>query len=64
MVLNCALLGIGPERLVFASDYPQDCTGVNTDTGKGMSELKNYTETIRNLQLMAAKNKPSWEIQR
>jgi hypothetical protein len=24
---------------------------VNTDTGKGMSELKNYIETIRNLQL-------------
>jgi hypothetical protein len=24
---------------------------VNTDTGKGMSELKSYIETIRNLQL-------------
>jgi predicted TIM-barrel fold metal-dependent hydrolase len=49
--LNSALEGIRPERLVFASDYPQDFTGVNTDTGKGMSELKNYIETIRNLQL-------------
>jgi hypothetical protein len=28
-----------PERLVFASDYPQDFTGVNTDTGKGIEEL-------------------------
>jgi predicted TIM-barrel fold metal-dependent hydrolase len=49
--LNCALQGIRPDRLVFASDYPQDFTGVNTDTGKGMKELKNYIETIRNLPL-------------
>jgi predicted TIM-barrel fold metal-dependent hydrolase len=49
--LNCALQGIRPERLVFASDYPQDFTGVNTDTGKGMAELKSYVETIRNLPL-------------
>jgi len=39
------------EALVFASDYPQDFTGVNTDTGKGMSELRNYIETIRGLPL-------------
>jgi predicted TIM-barrel fold metal-dependent hydrolase len=49
--LHCALQGIRPERLVFASDYPQDFTGVNTDTGKGMAELKSYVETIRNLAL-------------
>ena len=34
--LHCALQGIRAERLLFASDYPQDFTGVNTDTGKGM----------------------------
>lgn len=34
--VNCALQGMRPEQLVFASDYPQDFTGVNTDTGKGM----------------------------
>ncbi len=49
--LNCALQGIRPERMVFTSDYPQDFTGVNTDTGKGMKELRNYIETIRNLPL-------------
>ena len=49
VALNCALQGIRPERLVFASDYPQDFTGVNTDTGKGMTELRNYIETIREL---------------
>ena len=49
--LHCALQGIRPERLVFASDYPQDFTGVNTDTGKGMQELRNYIATIRKLPL-------------
>jgi len=49
--LHCALQGIRPERLVFASDYPQDFTGVNTDTGNGMQELRNYIDTIRKLPL-------------
>jgi aminocarboxymuconate-semialdehyde decarboxylase len=49
--LHCALQGIRPERLVFASDYPQDFTGVNTDTGKGMRELRNYIDAVRNLPL-------------
>ncbi len=49
--LNCALEGIRPERLVFASDYPQDFTDVNTDTGKGMTELRNYVEVVRQLPL-------------
>ena len=54
VALNCALQGIRPERLVFASDYPQDFTGVNTDTGKGMSELKNYIDAVRRLPLDGA----------
>jgi predicted TIM-barrel fold metal-dependent hydrolase len=49
--LQCALLGIRPERLVFASDYPQDFTGVNTDTGRGMRELRNYIDAVKNLSL-------------
>lgn len=49
--LSCGLLGIRPDRLVFASDYPQDFTGVNTDTGRGMAELKNYIAAVRNLKL-------------
>jgi aminocarboxymuconate-semialdehyde decarboxylase len=51
IALRCALLGIRPERLVFASDYPQDFTGVNTDTGKGMQELKEYIAAVRSLDL-------------
>jgi len=49
--LNCALAGIRPERLVFASDYPQDFTGVNTNTGKGMAELRKYIEAVCQLPL-------------
>lgn len=49
--LGCALLGIKPERLVFATDYPQDFTGVSTDTGRGMSALREYIDAIRRLDL-------------
>jgi hypothetical protein len=43
---------------VFASDYPQDFTGVNTDTGKGMQELRSYIDAIGQLPLEAeAKNR-------
>jgi predicted TIM-barrel fold metal-dependent hydrolase len=49
--LRCALEGIRPDRLVFATDYPQDFTGVNTDTGRGMKEIRDYIEAVRNLNL-------------
>ncbi|MBI4489378.1 MAG: amidohydrolase [Deltaproteobacteria bacterium] len=49
--LRCALLGIRPERLVFASDYPQDFTGVSTDTGKGMAALREYIAAVKSLDL-------------
>ncbi len=52
--LHCALQGIRSERLVFASDYPQDFTGVNTDTGRGMKELKAYIDAVRALALSDA----------
>ena len=47
--LNCALHGMRPGRSGLTSDYSQDFTGVNTDNGKGMKELQNYTEVIRRL---------------
>ena len=40
-----------PERLVFASDYPQDFSGVNTDTGRGMKEINAYIDAVRGLDL-------------
>jgi predicted TIM-barrel fold metal-dependent hydrolase len=49
--LHCALQGIRPERLVFATDYPQDFTGVNTDTGKGMKDIGNYITAVRDLPI-------------
>jgi len=52
--LACALEAIRPERLVFATDYPQDFTGVSTDTGKGMSALQDYIKAIRDLDITAA----------
>lgn len=52
--LQCGLSGILPGRLVFASDYPQDFTGVNTDTGRGMKELRAYIDAIRELALADA----------
>jgi predicted TIM-barrel fold metal-dependent hydrolase len=49
--LHCALQSIRAEQLVFASDYPQDFTGVNTDTGRGMNELRQYIDAVRHLNL-------------
>ena len=47
--LRCALTGIRPERLVFATDYPQDFTGATTGTGKGPKDMRRYIEEIRAL---------------
>lgn len=55
--LTCALTGIRPERLVFATDYPQDFTGATTQTGKGISDIKGYIELIRGLDLPDAARK-------
>lgn len=49
--LRCALLGIKPERLVFATDYPQDFTGACTDTGKGSGSIREYVGAVRSLEL-------------
>lgn len=49
--LGCALLGIRPERLVFATDYPQDFTGLNSDPGKGNVAIRTYIEQVKKLDL-------------
>ena len=49
--LHCALQGIRPERLVFATDYPQDFSGVNTDTGRGLKEIRAYIQAVSALDL-------------
>ena len=52
--LRCALTGIKPERMVFATDYPQDFTGAATDTGKGAKDIRRYIDEIRALPLPEA----------
>ena len=51
--LQCALTGIKPEQLVFATDYPQDFTGQLTDTGKGVAAIRQYIQDVRDLNLPA-----------
>jgi predicted TIM-barrel fold metal-dependent hydrolase len=51
--LQSALTGIKPERLVFATDYPQDFTGQLTDTGKGVGDIRRYIQDVRDLKLPA-----------
>jgi len=48
---RCGLLGIRPERLVFATDYPQNFTGVSTQGGKGNEAIREYIEAVKNLDL-------------
>jgi len=49
--LRCALLGIRFDRLVFATDYPQDFTDVSTDTGRGMGSIRSYMDEVKGLDL-------------
>lgn len=49
--LRCGLEGIRPERLVFATDYPQDFTGVSTDSGKDMRAIREYISAVKSLDL-------------
>ena len=49
--LRCALTGIRPERLVFATDYPQDFTGATTHTGTGPEDIREYVRFVHSLPL-------------
>ena len=44
---RCALEAIRADRLVFATDYPQDFTGATTQTGKGVAGIREYAGWIR-----------------
>lgn len=47
LALGAALKGISPERLVFATDYPQDFTGVSTSAGTQPPRVPDYVDAIR-----------------
>jgi len=49
--LRCALTTVRPERLVFATDYPQDFTGATTQSGKGVENIRDYIALVRSLAL-------------
>jgi predicted TIM-barrel fold metal-dependent hydrolase len=51
IALRCAVAGIRPDRLVFATDYPQDFTGATTQSGKGIADMRAYIELVRSLDL-------------
>ncbi|HEV2201475.1 MAG TPA: amidohydrolase family protein [Bryobacteraceae bacterium] len=51
VALRCAVQGIRPDRLVFATDYPQDFTGATSQSGKTVLHIRDYIDEIRRLDL-------------
>jgi predicted TIM-barrel fold metal-dependent hydrolase len=51
IALRCAVAGIRPDRVVFATDYPQDFTGATTQSGKTFLDIRKYIDEIRGLDL-------------
>ena len=53
IALRCALEVIKPERLVFATDYPQNFNSRDPKEGKNIDGVREYVEVIRGLPLDA-----------
>jgi aminocarboxymuconate-semialdehyde decarboxylase len=53
IALRCALEVIKPERLVFATDYPQNFNNRDPKEGKSIDGVREYVELIRGLPLAA-----------
>jgi aminocarboxymuconate-semialdehyde decarboxylase len=51
VALRCALEGIKPECMVFATDYPQNFNNSDPNEGKGVDGIKQYVGEIRALPL-------------
>ena len=51
IALRCALEGIKPERLVFATDYPQNFNNSDPKQGKSVDGVTEYIDEIRRLPL-------------
>ena len=54
IALRCALEGIRPERLVFATDYPQNFNNHDPSRGKNVDGVSEYIKEIRRLPLAGA----------
>jgi predicted TIM-barrel fold metal-dependent hydrolase len=53
IALRCALEGIRPERMVFATDYPQNFNNDDPKTGKNVDGIREYIAEIQTLPLDA-----------
>ncbi|MGH7816604.1 MAG: amidohydrolase family protein [Candidatus Binatia bacterium] len=51
IALRCALEGIRPERMVFATDYPQNFNNSDPREGKSIDGVSAYIDMIRELPL-------------
>lgn len=51
IALRCAMEGIRPERMVFATDYPQNFNNDNPKIGKNVDGIREYIQEIQNLPL-------------
>jgi predicted TIM-barrel fold metal-dependent hydrolase len=51
IALRCALEGIRTERLVFATDYPQNFNNSDPRQGRSIEGVRDYIDEIRNLSL-------------
>jgi len=53
IALRCALEGIRPERMVFATDYPQNFNSSDPKQGRSVDGVREYIDEIRSLPLDA-----------
>jgi predicted TIM-barrel fold metal-dependent hydrolase len=53
IALRCALEGIRPERLIFATDYPQNFNNSDPKQGQSVDGIKQYIKQIGKLSLAA-----------
>jgi len=53
IALRCALEGIRPERMVFATDYPQNFNSSDPKQGRSVDGVREYNDEIRSLPLDA-----------
>ena len=53
IALRCAMEGIRPERMVFATDYPQNFNNDDPKIGKNVNGIREYIAEIKNLPLDA-----------
>jgi predicted TIM-barrel fold metal-dependent hydrolase len=51
VALRCALEGIRPERLVFATDYPQNFNSSDPKQGRNVDGVREYIDEVRALPL-------------